>query len=85
MSEFFNTFVAPRKIAIRDCFYTVGATVRAMLDVLSEDYMGGLKELCSIMVVSQMLFYVDGNKKITLSQELYHCLWTDTDMWKACL
>ena len=56
-----------------------------MLDVLSEDYMGGLKELCSIMVVSQMLFYVDGNKKITLSQELDHGLWADTDMWKACL
>ena len=86
VADFFTTFVTPRKIAVRDCFYSVGAAVRAMLDVLQEDYMGGLKELCSIMVASQMLFYVDGNKKITLSQELDNCaLWADSEMWKACL
>lgn len=87
ISSFFNTFVTPRKIAVRDCFYAVGATVRALLDVLSEDYMSGLKDLHSIMVVSQMLFYVDGNnKKILLSREIESCgLWADGEMWKACL
>lgn len=87
ISEFFHTFVTPRRLAVRDCFYTVGATVRALLDVLSEDYMSGLKDLHSIMVVSQMLFYLDGNnKKILLSREIDSSpLWAESEMWKACL
>lgn len=64
----------------------MGQVCRALLEVLNEDYANGLKELHSLMVVSQMLFYVDGGRRVTLCTELdKHPIWTNTELWKLTL
>lgn len=57
-----------------------------MLDVIASDYMSSLKEIYALMMASQMLFYVDGNRRVTLSSEVdKHQIWLDVEMWKSCL
>jgi hypothetical protein len=38
VAEFFEAFVTPRKIEVKECFQTVGAVCRALLEVLNQDY-----------------------------------------------
>lgn len=38
------------------------------------------------MVISQMLFYVDGSRKVPLCSELdKHSIWMNTEVWKLTL
>lgn len=84
--EFFNAFQAPRRIQYQSCFEAVGIVCRSLLDNLNQDYENSLKELYALMVVSQMLFYMDGNRKIHLSTEIdQHPVWQDIEIWKMCL
>lgn len=70
---------------------TLSEICRTMLDILNEEdslatSASSIREIHSIILASQRLFYVENGRRILLSSEFdWHPIWRRVEMWKGAL